>query len=222
MTGSASHTLRPTAGLHDSVSWALMDMLSSHRPSLPSLSEIAQHAGQDEAAVRNVFGSVQDVLDTLAEQGLMKLVDTCLRTVTKAPPDDPAVQFRAISAAYLEWACENPAQFRLLQYSKLIDIEGNENLARYVRSMHDVMLRLLLNAQERGQISRKADPHLMLLTGRALLLGLARMAIDENMSEWHPGQTAREAAKAALDDYMDAMVIASSRATTTGPNGKTG
>lgn len=196
-----------------------MEMLSSHRPSLPSLSEIAERAGQDEAAVLEVFSSVQDVLDTLAEQGLMKLVDTCLRTVTKAPPDDPGIQFRALSTAYLQWACDNPAQFRLLQYSKLIDIEGNENLSRYVRSMHDVMLRLLLNAQERGQISREADPHVMLLTGRALLLGLARMAIDENMAEWHPGQTAREAAQVALDDYMDAMVIASSRGA--GTNGKT-
>ncbi|AUH34877.1 TetR-like C-terminal domain-containing protein [Paracoccus tegillarcae] len=186
-----------------------MEMLSSHRPALPSLPEIAKHAGQDVEAVEKIFGSVQEVLDTLAEQGLMKLVDTCLRTVTKAPPDDPAVQFRALSTAYLEWACDNPEQFRLLQYSKLVDIEGNEKLARYVRSMHDVMLRLLHNAQERGQIVKSADPHLMLLTGRALLLGLARMVIDDNMNEWHPGTTARKAAQRALDDYMDAMTIAS-------------
>lgn len=188
-----------------------MDMIAEHRPSFPQLPEIALRAGQDEAAVMEVFGSVQDILDTLAEQGLMKLVDVSLRTVTQAPPDDPVAQFRALGIAYLNWAIENPAQFRLLQHSKLVDMEGNEKLSRYVRAMRDTMLRLLRNAQEKGQISQSANIHSMLLAGRCLLFGLARMIIDENMSEWHPGLSAADAAHQVFSDYMDAMAAAGGR-----------
>ncbi|MFV0302926.1 MAG: TetR/AcrR family transcriptional regulator, partial [Paracoccus sp. (in: a-proteobacteria)] len=203
---------RPRSGLHDSVSQALMDMIAEHRPSFPQLPEIAARAGQDEAAVLEVFGSVQDILDTLAEQGLMKLFDSCLRMVTQAAPDDPVAQFRAIGTAYLNWAIENPAQFRLLQHSKLVDLEGNEKLARYVRSMHDTMLRLLNNARDQGRIGRSANTHSMLLAGRCLLFGLARMVIDENMSEWHPGLSPAEAAHRVFSDYMDNMAAAGDRA----------
>jgi AcrR family transcriptional regulator len=186
-------------------------MISEHRPEFPELPEIALRAGQEEAAVRAVFASVQDILDTLAEQGLMKLFDACLRTVTQAPPDDPVAQFRALGTAYLNWAFENPAQFRLLQHSKLVDLDGNENLARYIRAMHDTMLRLLANAQDKGQIARSTNIHSMLVAGRCLLFGLARMVIDENMTDWHPGLSAPDAAHRVFSDYLESMAMAGSK-----------
>ena len=189
-----------------------MQMISEHRPNFPDLAEIATRAGQDEAAVREMFGSVQDVLNTLAEQGLVKFLDVCLRTVTQAPADDPVAQFRAIGEAYLTWAFESQAQFRLLQHGKLVDLEGNENLARYVRSMHDVMLRLLKSAQQNGQIDPQVDAHAILITGRSLLFGLARLGIDGNMTEWHPRQTPQDAALSAFGNYMDTMAIAGENA----------
>ncbi|WP_299839637.1 TetR-like C-terminal domain-containing protein [uncultured Paracoccus sp.] len=204
---------RPGPGLHDSVSMALLEMIAEHRPSFPEIPEIALRAGQDEEAVRAVFDSVQDILDTLAEQGLMKLFDVSLRTVTQAPPDDPIAQFRALGTAYLNWAIENPAQFRLLQHSKLVDLEANENLARYVRAMHDTMLRLLANAQDAGQIERSTNIHSILVSGRCLLFGLARMAIDGNMTAWHPGLNPADAAHQAFSDYMDSMAAAGNNLT---------
>lgn len=212
MGNAGSDIQRPRTGLHDSVTLALLEMISEHRPSFPDLAEIAARAGQDEAAVREMFGSVQDVLNTLAEQGLVKLLDVCLRTVTQAPVDDPVAQFRALGEAYLNWAFENPAQFRLLQHSKLVDLEKNDNLARYIRSMHDVMLRLLKSAQQNGQLGPQADIHAILITGRCLLFGLARMGIDGNMTEWHPGQSPQDAARRAFRDYMDAMAVAGENA----------
>lgn len=219
MGNADSDIQRPRAGLHDSVTQALLEMISEHRPSFPGLAEIAERAGQDEAAVREMFGSVQDILNTLAEQGLVKLLDISLRTVTQAPVDDPVAQFRALGESYLSWAFENPAQFRLLQHSKLVDLEGNDNLARYVRSMHDVMLRLLKAAQQNGQLGPHADIHAILITGRCLLFGLARMGIDGNMSEWHPGQTPEEAARRAFRDYMETMARAGGSARLAVANG---
>ena len=78
MGNAGSDIQRPRTGLHDSVTLALLEMISEHRPSFPDLAEIAARAGQDEAAVREMFGSVQDVLNTLAEQGLVKLLDLSL------------------------------------------------------------------------------------------------------------------------------------------------
>lgn len=184
-----------------------MDLIAEHRPAFPNLQQIAQRAGQDEAAVAEVFGSVQDILDTLAEQGLVKLLDLCLRTVTQAPPDDPVAQFRAIGMAYLNWANDNQAQFRLLQHSKLVDLEGNENLARYVRAMHDVMLRLLGTAKDKGLLAENANIHSMLIAGRCMLFGLARMMIDDNMKEWHPGKSAQDAARQVFSDFVATMAV---------------
>ena len=212
MRNTDSDIQRPRTGLHDSVTLALLDMISEHNPNFPDLAAIATRAGQDETAVRDMFGSVQDVLDTLAEQGLVKLMDICLRTVTQAPVDDPAAQFRALGESYLNWAFENPAQFRLLQHSKLVDLEGNETLARYIRSMHDVMLRLLKSAQQNGQLDPQLDIHAILITGRCLLFGLARMGIDGNMTEWHPGQSPQSAARSAFRDFMDTMALAGENA----------
>lgn len=195
-------------GLHDSVSSALMDLIREHRPAFPDLAEIAARAGQPEEAVRKVFGSVQDILDTLAEQGLMRLFDQCVRTITKAPADDPVAQFRAVGRAYLTWAFENPAFFVLLQHSKLADVDGNPKLLRYTDSMRELMLRLLRRAHESGQITNKMDPELVVLTGRSLLFGLARMGIDSNMESWHPGMEAQEAAYRSFDDFVRMVATA--------------
>ncbi|WP_185968548.1 TetR-like C-terminal domain-containing protein [Paracoccus sp. M683] len=199
--------------MHDSVSQALLELIAEHRPSFPDLGQIADRAGQDEQAVREVFGSVQDILDTLAEQGLIKLFDNCLRTVTRAPHDDPVAQFGALGSAYLDWAFENPDQFRLLQHAKLVDLEGNERLARYIRSMHDLMIRLLNAAKEKGQIPDDADNTAILIAGRCLLFGLARMALDGNMTEWHAGLTGYQAAHRVFENYMETMAVANVRLT---------
>ncbi len=206
-----NQTSQARPGLHDSVSQALQEMITEHRPSFPGLSDIAARAGQDEEAVRAVFGSVQDILDTLAEQGLIRLFDLCVRTITKVPPDEPVEQFRAVGTAYLDWAFENQAQFLLLQHNKLTDIENNERLARYSKSMRDLMMRLLGAGQERGQVAPQTDLDMLLLSGRCLLFGLARMGIDQNMADWHPGLSAKEAAHRSFAVYIERMGAADSR-----------
>lgn len=197
-------------GLHDSVSAALMEMIRDHQPRFPTMSEIAERAGQDEAAVRKVFGSVQDILDTCAEQGLVRLFDTSVRLITQAPHDDAVAQFRAVGRAYLTWAFDNPTYFMILQSNKLVDLDGNESLRRYTESMRELMLRLLRKAHDDGLIVNDLDPEVILVTGRSLLLGLGRMGIEQNMESWHPGVTAQEAAFRSFDDYVRMVADAAS------------
>jgi AcrR family transcriptional regulator len=131
-------------------------------------------------------------------------IDTAL---AKADADDPLARFRAVGAAYLRWARENPTHFRVISDRSLIDIEGSEAIRRDNLEIRGLMDELLAEAQRRGML-RPVDVTLVPMSARALVYGLARMHVDGHLAQW---DVAPDEAERQLEGALD-LFIASLRA----------
>ena len=64
------------------------------------------------------------------------------------------------------------------------------------------MVDLLTRARERGQLVEGLDVDHLVLAGRALVYGLARMAIDGHFPRWHPAEPPPQAVRQALGLFI--------------------
>ena len=155
-----------------------------------SLRELARDIGVSHAAPGRHFKDKQALLDALAMTGYERL-NQALNAA-----DDPALpleqRITALARAYLGFTIDNPALLELM-FARKHHPDASEQLAAAVDRSFESFVRLIADAQQRGEIV-EGDPERIKLVAAASLHGLAALIASRALPA--------EDALADLDDHV--------------------
>jgi AcrR family transcriptional regulator len=133
---------------HGNLRAALIDagaiVLESHGVEALSLREAARRAGVSQTAPYRHFEDKQALLAAVAGDGFQMLLEE-LKAAAVPYEDDPAEAITAMGAAYINFAEEQPARFRLMFGRDIVDRHKYETLDNVTEELADVIGRMLPN-----------------------------------------------------------------------------
>ncbi|MEY4514562.1 MAG: hypothetical protein RLZZ450_6684, partial [Pseudomonadota bacterium] len=103
---------------------ASLSLLETEGLSALSMREVARRAGVSHQAPYNHFVDREAILGALAEEGFGVLAARIESERSRAASGDTLGRLRACFHAYVEFACSNPAHFRLMFRPELVDLEN--------------------------------------------------------------------------------------------------
>ncbi len=145
--------------------------------------EIARRADVSHSAPYRHFANKEELLAAVAEQGFRSLAERMLEEMAEVP-DDEALRLEAMAIAYVRFAAENPAHFRVMFGPDVPDINKHAAL----REAHDVsngifhtgVARVLEKAGRVGVVVNTDDFTLM---AWSLVHGLASLIVDGRVGD---------------------------------------
>jgi AcrR family transcriptional regulator len=170
-----------------------------------SVREAARRAGVSPGAPFRHFES-RDALMTAAaweaQRRFRAEIDTAL---AEAPANDPLSRFRSFGLAYLRWAMRNPAHFEIISSGRYFDHDSAADLSRDNAELIALAERMLADALAAGAL-RTNELKPVLIAGRALVYGFARMNIDGHFPRWGVAEAdAERTAEAILDLFIEGI-----------------
>ena len=175
-----------------------------------SVREAAKRAGVSPGAPFQHFRSKTALLTAVAEQAMGWLTQAVATSQAKVDADDPLECLEAIGRGYLQWALANPTHFEIINSRTLIDFTASETLRNQNEAIRRRMIALLTLARERGQLVEGPSIEHLVLTSRALVYGVARMAIDGHFPRWHPSEPPPLAVQQALRLFIGQITVPAS------------
>jgi AcrR family transcriptional regulator len=170
-----------------------------------SVREAARRAGVSPGAPFRHFPSRDALMTAVAEEAQRRFraeIETALAAVTD---DDPLSRFRSFGLAYLRWAMRNPAYFEIISSGRHFDHDGAIALSRDNAELIAMIERMLAEAFAKGAL-RVGDLKAVLIAGRALVYGFARMNIDGHFPRWGVAEAeAERTAEAVLDLFIEGI-----------------
>ena len=160
-----------------------------------SVRAAARRAGVSSGAPFRHFASREALLAAVAEEALRRLSDQIESTVAAAH-GDPLARYEAVGMAYLAWAFANPAHFEVISTKGLFDLEEARGLREENGKLIAATEKALRDAADAGQIDGR-EMSSILIAGRALVYGLARMHLDGHYPRWGVASEAVDPAAAA-------------------------
>ncbi|MFF7163856.1 TetR/AcrR family transcriptional regulator [Streptomyces sp. NPDC008086] len=130
-----------------------------------SLRELAREVGVSHAAPGRHFKDKQALLNALALAGYERLAQTLDAAENPALPLEP--RLTALARAYLGFAIDNAALLELM-YARKHEPDASEQMAAAVEATVGSLVRVLADAQRRGEIIDGDPEELNLVTGAAL------------------------------------------------------
>jgi AcrR family transcriptional regulator len=122
--------------------------------------------------------------------------------LAEAQSADPLVRFRAFGIAYVRWAMRNPAHFEIISTGRYFAHDSSAELTRDNAELVALTERMLAEAAEQGLL-RPADLKRILIAGRALIYGFARMNLDGHFPRWGVAEAEIERmAEAVIDLFI--------------------
>jgi len=170
-----------------------------------SVREAARRAGVSPGAPFRHFASRDALLSAVAEEAQRRFRAEIDRALGQAPADDPLARFRSLGLAYLRWASRNPAHFEIISSRRFFDHDKSATVSPDNAGVIGLTERILGEACARGQLGR-SDLKQVLIAGRALVYGFARMGIDGHFPRW--GVTEAEVertAEAVIDLFIEGI-----------------
>lgn len=198
-------------GLHGQAVVATLEIIVDPDSRDPDLCEVARRIGIPVDVLRRIFPDDRSLLIAVAEQALVRLMDSCTKAVVKVNPDDAVGQFLALGKAYIRWAVDHRVQFRLISSHPALDAAHEPELRRYLDSVIDLMTRMLERARDAGHLRQDEDIPMLVLSSRAFALGLAQMVVGGLLETQPNARTPLEAAEQAMADFVTRIARATSR-----------
>lgn len=130
-----------------------------------SLRELAREVGVSHAAPGRHFKDKQALLNALALAGYERLAQALSAAEYPALPLEP--RLTALARAYLGFAIDNAALLELM-YARKHEPDASEQMAAAVEETVGSLVRVLADAQQRGEIIDGDPEELNLVTGAAL------------------------------------------------------
>jgi AcrR family transcriptional regulator len=153
-------------------------------PEAVTVREVARRAGVSSGAPFRHFPDRTTLLTAVAEEAMKRFRQEILRALEAAADKGPLERLRAIGSAYLRWAVRHPTFFEVISSRRLIDFEGSAALRADNEAVQRLMAGLIEEARLKGEVRDDADARLIVVTGRALVYGLARMKVDDHYASW--------------------------------------
>jgi AcrR family transcriptional regulator len=145
--------------------------------------EIARRAGVSHSAPYRHFANKEELLAAVAEQGFRSLTERMVEQMTGAP-DDVSKRLEAMAIAYVEFAAENPAHFRVMFGRDVPDIDKHAAL----REAYDVTNGLFrtgvaLVLEQTGKVGIEVNADHFTLMAWSLVHGLASLTVDGRVGD---------------------------------------
>ncbi len=137
-----------------------------------NLRDLARHLGVSPGAPYRHFADKDALLAAVADDIAARFTAE-LDAAQRAAPPDPLSQYRAVGIAYVTFACEHPAHFRVMSRPGL----GERLVAGALGGNHEAFRAALTTAQARGEVAALPVDHLM-LAAVTLTHGLAHMIVE--------------------------------------------
>jgi AcrR family transcriptional regulator len=171
--------------------------------------EIARRANVSHTAPYRHFANKEELLAAVAEQGFRSLTERMTAEMARAR-DDVARRFEAMAIAYVEFAAENPAHFRVMFGRDVPDFSKHAGL----REAHDVTDGLFRAGvadvlKQAGEIGVEIDVDHFALMAWSLVHGLASLTVDGRVGDVgeagvDPGEQVRSLTS-LLERFVDAI-----------------
>jgi AcrR family transcriptional regulator len=170
-----------------------------------SVREAARRAGVSPGAPFRHFGSRDALMTAVAEEAQRRFRAEIETALAEVPADDPLRRFRSFGLAYLRWAMRNPAYFEIISSGRYFDHDGAAELSRDNSELIAMAERMLAEAFAKG-VLRTGELKPVLIAGRALVYGFARMNIDGHFPRWGVAKAeAERMAEAVLDLFIEGV-----------------
>jgi AcrR family transcriptional regulator len=144
-----------------------------------TIRETARLAGVSHQAPYSHFADKAALLAAVAEQGFRELYDRMARAAERAG-DDPDARLRAIGVEYVEFAVENPAQFRVMYSSEVADRDAFPSLLAQCDAIHNLLITTIVDLQRRTG-DHALDPSEYALAAWSVVHGLASLVINNQV-----------------------------------------
>jgi AcrR family transcriptional regulator len=190
--------------LREALIQAAISQVEEGGPESVSLREAAKRTGVSSGAPFRHFPNRPALMTAVAEEAMRRLRTGIDGALERCAEEDPLLRFRELGYAYLKWAVDNPAYFRVVSDRRLIEFDSSESLQNDNAHLQQVMLTLLERADALGYL--RGEPGSIPLVARALSYGLARMYVDGHLPQWGvKRQGAVSAMRTALDQFIDGI-----------------
>jgi AcrR family transcriptional regulator len=145
-----------------------------------TLRAAARKAGVSPAAPYRHFADKEALLAAVAEQGFRAL-SALIRQAASPPGSDRASGFRGIGLAYIRFAVEHPARFRLMFGRELADRERYGPLKEAARETFGMLVAAIESGQ-RGDVIRPGDAQELSMAAWAIVHGLSALLVDGQLA----------------------------------------
>lgn len=170
---------------------------------LPELARAAQEAGVPLQKAQAWFADDQALSMAVVEQQMVLLTDHLSRRATAVPSGDIVGQLRAMTHAYVEWFFDNPTGGRLLVSPAAVALLSQRQVGRFSSAIYDLAQSMMERARDAGLIKADIDVAEVLLTMRALTLGIVVLQDMDHARLWGNHTDPHAALKRVMDSYFD-------------------
>lgn len=153
-----------------------LELLAEGGPARLTLRAAAERAGVSVAAPYRHFADKRALLAAVAEEGFLALQRACVDAMANGS-GDPVDMFWRHGVAYVRFAIENPAHYRVMFGPELPDKSVYEDLSIAARAAYD-SLRSTLRLCAGAGLFADSDIELRAMRAWALVHGLALLYID--------------------------------------------
>ncbi len=165
-----------------------------------SLRALGRDLGVSPRAPYRHFATKESLLAAVAVEGLRRWEAFVMPRVAAAGPS-PVAQVRAISEAYVLFAVEHPAAFRVMYAPYATVEEGSPELLRARSEGHRAALAVIIAGQEAGLL-RAGDPMQLALSLWTSMHGLAVL-----LTEGQLGRYDRPIEAAKLSELVSGLML---------------
>lgn len=178
-----------------------------------SVREAAKRAGVSPGAPFRHFATKTALLTAVAEQATQRLRQRVEAALHNQRDAAPLTRFGAIGHAYLQWAAAHPTHFRVISERALIHYDSSDSLRADNDWIRDQMRTLFAEAFVGAGHAPAPDAAHALMAARALVYGLARMAVDGHFPEWNLSRQSMARSMGGTLDYFMGLLAAQAHPT---------
>lgn len=198
--------------LREALIQAAVDLIERDGVDKLSVREAAKLAGVSPGAPFRHFATKTALLTAVAEQATQRLRAHVAQAVVAATDAPALVRFGAIGHAYIEWARMNPTHFRVISERALIDYDSSATLRSDNETIRAQMGQLFEEAFPHRGAEASTEAAYAQIAARALVYGLARMAVDGHFPEWNLSRQSTAKTMAGTLDFFMSLLAGAAQA----------
>ena len=159
---------------------AALHIINDQGPRQLTIREVARKAGVSHTAPYRHFANKDDLIVAVVKQGF-ELMRQTMQAEKAAAEQDPVSQFAASGMAYVEFALQHSAYYRIMHSGDLLSSTGQHSLQHTGTETFAEMVADIKTCQGLG-IVRPGDPTLQALTILSTIHGFVTLVIDNRVN----------------------------------------
>lgn len=158
-----------------------LELLAEGGPATLTLRAVARRAGVSEAAPYRHFADKREMLAAVAEEGFVALERACMAAIGDPDGVDPVEGFLLRGLAYVRFAVDNPAHYRVMFGPEIPDKRAYEGLHRASMAAYEALRSTVRRCVEAGLFPEdELESRAMRAWG--LVHGLTSLFLDGQLS----------------------------------------